>query len=87
MKILGFSIAESYWKWNSSVSKSLSSSGRVIKGIPVEGGASAAALREREVVGFVLMPLGCELEELNVRSARRSFSCLLDYSISYWYFY
>ena len=73
MKILGFAIAESYSKWKSSVSKSDSSNGLVIKGRAVGGGAAAAALEVRDLL-FAALLLGSAAMEEKVKSARRSFS-------------
>ena len=67
LKILGFSTLASYWKWNSSVSKSLSSSGRVMSGSIV---VRIAAFCER----IECLEEGVLAVELKVRSARRSFS-------------
>lgn len=75
LKIRGFDTLESYWKWNSSVSKSDSSSGRVMSGRRLEGGASAAALTLTEALLLLFASALAAMEE-KVRSARRSFSWL-----------
>ena len=55
LKIRGFSTAELYSKWNSSVSKSLSSKGLVMRGRAVKAGGMGSDFEFEVVEGLVVV--------------------------------